>query len=166
MELSEADETSSEHTLIDQENNANTNSEVLETTIPDRSTALGLVIGETQRLKVLHVESPREVYFMKISDVESFCQLNEQISKETESLEIQSDFSPGVGSLVLVKASDDDWYRGEVISIEDPAHLRFYAVDFGFTELVKRKQVRQIPGGLSIFKTRHYFGELIIVRQF
>ena len=155
MELSEVDETRCEHTLIDQENN--TTNEVVP--VADNSTALGLVIGETQGLKVLHVESPREVYFMKISDGESFCQLNEQISKEAESLEFQLDFIPGVGSLVLVKASDNDWYRGEVLSIEDPAHLRFYAVDFGFSEVVKRKQVRQIPG-LSIFKTRHYFGEI------
>ena len=134
--------------------------------VTDNSRALGLVIGKTQRLKVIHVESPREVYFLKSSDKESFCQFYEQISKEAESLEFQPDFSPGVGSLMFVKASDNDWYRGEVLSIEGPDHLRFYAVDYGFTELVEKKRVREIPGSLSSFKTQHYFGEIfkIIVR--
>ena len=33
---------------------------------------LVLEIGETHRLKVTHVESPKEVYFMQSSDIESF----------------------------------------------------------------------------------------------
>ena len=128
--------------------------------VNDNSRASSLVIGETQRLKVLHVESPREVFFMRSSDRESFCQLHEKISKEAERFEFQPDFRPGVGFLVLVKASDGHWYRGEILSIESPVHLRFYAVDFGFTELVKRKRVREIPGTLSTVKTQHYFGEI------
>ena len=164
--LSEADKRSSENMMIDQENNTNANSEVLESTITeqvnvnDNSRASSLVVGETQRMKVLHVESPREVFFMKSSDKESFSALHGQITKEAESSDFQPDFCPRVGSLVLVKASDNHWYRGEVISIEGPAHLRFYAVDFGFTELVKKKRVREIQGSLRILKTRHYFGEI------
>ena len=164
--LTESDKASSEHTVVDHENN-NTSSEVLEATITeevipdnDNSKALGLVIGETQRLVVTHVESPREVYFMKRSDKENLAEFYEQISKAAESLEFQADFSPQVGSMVLVKASDNNWYRGEILSIEGALHLRCYAGDFGFTTVVGRKRVREIPPSLTSVRTRHYFGEI------
>ena len=122
--------------------------------------ASSLAIGKIQELFVTHLESPREVYFMKATDLESFKSCIDQIHKKAESLECQAAFSPAVGSLVLVKASDHCWYRGEVLSITDPSHLRFYAVDFGFTEMVERKQVRDIPATLSSWKTHHYIGKI------
>ena len=120
-----------------------------------------LVIGTTERLKVTHVESPKEVYFMKSLDKESFSKLYDQIAKVTEGLEGTADSHPAVGSLVLVKASDGIWYRGKVLSIEGSSHLLFYAVDFGFTEKVKRKQIMEIPATLSSLKTHHYLGKII-----
>ena len=119
-----------------------------------------LVIGTTERLKVTHVESPKEVYFTKSSDKESFCKLYELIAKEVEGLEGTADLQPAVGSLVLGRASDRIWYRGKVMSSEGSSHLLFFAVDFGFTEKVKRKQIREIPETLSSLKTHHYLGKI------
>ena len=118
-----------------------------------------LVIGTTERLKVTHVESPKEVYFTKSSDKESFCKLYELIAKEAEGLERTAYLQPVVGSLVLGRASDRIWYRGKVLSSEGSS-LLFFAVDFGFTEKVKRKQIREIPETLSSLKTHHYLGKI------
>ena len=160
--LSEAEEAVSENKGSDQENN------VLEATItekvePDTYNSMDLVlnIGETHRLKVTHVESPKEVYFMKSSDKESFSEFQKQIGKEAESLEFQADFSPEVGSLVFVKASDNQWYRGKILPMEGSSDVRFYAVEFGFTEVVRRRRVRGIPATLGTFLSRQYFGKYI-----
>ena len=118
-----------------------------------------LVIGTTERLKVTHVESPKEVYFTKSSDKESFCKLYELIAKEAEGLKGKPHSQPAVGSLVLGRASDRIWYRGKVLSSEGSSFL-FFAVDFGFTEKVKRKQIREIPETLSSLKTHHYLGKI------
>ena len=160
--LSEAEKTGSEHTGIYSEKN------VVETItteeagpINDKSKNLVFDIGETLRLKVTHVESPKEVYFMKSSDKESFSEFHKQIGKEAERLEFQADFSPEVGSLVFVKASDNQWYRGEILPMEGSSRVRFYAVEFGFTEVAQRKRVRDIPATLGTFRTRQYFGKYI-----
>ena len=160
--LSEAEKTGSEHTGIYSEKN------VVETItteeagpINDKSKNLVFDIGETLRLKVTHVESPKEVYFMKSSDKESFSEFHDQIRKEVKSLKFQADFSHEVGSLVLVRASDNHWYRGKILAIEGSSDLRFNAVDFGFTEVVQRRRVREIPATLSTLQTQHYFGKHI-----
>ena len=154
----ESDRESSELTVIDKENNAKTNSEVSDATpVSDNSETSGLVIGETHKLKVVHVESPREVYFLRSTDRESFSKFHQEMSQYAESLEFQADFSPEVGALVFVNI-DKIWYRAKVLSSEDPAFLHFYAVDFGFTEVVKMKRVRDIPETLRSFKTHRYFG--------
>ena len=160
--LTEAEEAGSENSGSDQENN------VLEATITEKvgpavtdSRDLVLNIGETHRLKVIHVESPKEVYFMKSSDKESFFEFHKQIGKEAERLEFQADFSPEVGSLVFVKSSDNQWYRGKILPMEGFSRVRFYAVEFGFTEVVRRRRVRGIPATLGTFQTRQYFGKYI-----
>ena len=155
---SESDKTSDNTgTVISQQNDAITNSEVSEAVITEGSC---FVIGTTQKMKVTHVESPREVYFIKSSDQESFVKFHRQLAKEAERLEGRADLSPAVGSLVLARASDNNWYRGEILSSEDTSHLLFDAVDFGFTEKVKRKDVRDIPTLSSQLKSRPYFGKI------
>ena len=147
----------SESSVTDKENNTKTISGA-----PEAVTSMdcSLDIGTTQRLKVTHFESPREVYFLRSTDKESFSKFYCRIHKEAERLKGQADFSPAAGSLVLVRASDGIWYRGKVLASEDPSHLLFYAVDFGFTEKVERKQVRDIPATLGSLKSQHYFGKI------
>ena len=152
--LSETDKTS-DNTVI-KENSSNTNSEVSDAVITEDSC---LVIGSTQRMKVTHVESPREVYFLKNTDKESFSKFHRQLAGEAERMEGRADLSPAVGSLVLVRASDNNWYRGEVLSGGDSWHLLFHAVDFGFTEKVRRKDVRDNLS--SQLKSRPYFGKIV-----
>ena len=149
----------SENSVTDEENNPKPISEG-GSAGSDTSMDCSLEIGTTQRLKVTHFESPREVYFLRSTDKESFSKFYCQIHKEAERLKGQEDFSPAAGSLVLVRASDGIWYRGKVLASEDPSHLLFYAVDFGFTEKVERKQVRDIPAALGSLKSQHYFGKI------
>ena len=165
---SETDKTS-ENSVTDEENNTKTKTisgapEAVTSeggsAVPDTSRDCSLDIGTTQKLKVTHFESPREVYFMRSADKESFSKFYCRIHKEAERLECQEDFRPAAGSLVLVRASDGIWYRGKVLASEDPSHLLFYSVDFGFTEKVQRKQVRDIPATLGSLKTQHYFGKI------
>ena len=124
--------------------------------ISNNSKATPLNIGETMKLWVTNVVSPREVYFAK-GDKE-FYKLSVEINKQAELLLSPPSSTPEVGSLVLAKASDDIWYRAEILSYDGP-RFKFHAVDFGFTEEVDRKRIREIPESLESLKTTNYFGE-------
>jgi len=120
-----------------------------------------LEVGDTIKLRVTHVVSPREVYFIK--DKEKFYQLCLKINQKAQALiPSPTDFTPEVGSLVFAKAKDKIWYRAEVLSIDGP-RFTYYAVDFGFIDNADLDEAREIPD--DSFKTTNYLAVKCVLKD-
>ena len=103
---------------------------------------------------MVHVVSPSEVYMVK--ELDDFYDFLLEVNKKAERLEYEALFRPEVGSLVFVQGSDDIWYRGEVLSVHGET-IKFFGVDFGFTETATLTRARDIPK--EYMKEANYFGK-------
>ena len=116
-----------------------------------------LVVGQNETLLIVDVVSPVEGYFVK--EKEDFYNFVLEVNKKAERLEYDVHFRPELGSLVFVQASDNIWYRGEVLSLEGET-FKFFGVDFGFTETANFSRARNIQQ--VDMKETKYFGKMII----
>ena len=116
-----------------------------------------LVVGQNETLLIVDVVSPVEGYFVK--EKEDFYNFVLEVNKKAERLEYDVHFRPELGSLVFVQASDNIWYRGEVLSLEVET-FKFFGVDFGFTETANLSRARNIQQ--VDMKETKYFGKMII----
>ena len=123
---------------------------------PANSRSNPLVVGQNETLQVVHVVSSREFYVVK--ELDEFYNFILEVNKKAEQAEYQAHFRPEAGSLVFVQASDDIWYRGEVLSVDGDT-FEYFSVDFGFTETANLRRTRDIRQ--SSIKETNYFGKTI-----
>ena len=125
-----------------------------EDTKPANSRSNPLVVGQNETLQVVHVVSSREFYVVK--QLDEFYNFILEVNKKAEQAENEAHFRPEVGSLVFVQASDEIWYRGEVLSVDGDT-FKYFGVDFGFTETANFRKARYIRQ--RRIKEANYFGK-------
>ena len=111
-------------------------------------------MGQNETLQVVHVVSSREFYVVK--ELDDFYNFILQVNKKAEQLQYEAHFRPEVGSLVFVQASDEIWYRGEVLSVDGDT-FKYSGVDFSFTETADLRRARDIRQ--KCLQEASYFGK-------
>jgi len=101
-----------------------------------------------QEVYVLHNEGPTEVYVTpSLKILKNF---QRYMYKTGSSLDFDPMFSPGIGEMVLARSrSDKYWYRALVTDISE--RVTFWCPDFGFSESVYLKDLREINKRLAPF---------------
>uniref|UniRef100_A0A8D0GS14 Tudor domain-containing protein 7 n=1 Tax=Sphenodon punctatus TaxID=8508 RepID=A0A8D0GS14_SPHPU len=100
----------------------------------------------TPSVLVVELNNTNEVVFRYVGKDYSFAQ--EQMEDDMKDYYNQNPMIPqiqslGVGQLVAVKAEEDAWLRGQIVSVEDN-RIKVCYVDYGFSEIIENNKVHKL----------------------
>ncbi|XP_069563448.1 tudor domain-containing protein 15-like [Brachyistius frenatus] len=100
--------------------------------------------GNEEQVYVTHVSSQCEVYCHLERNTETFEELQQKISEESETI-MQASARAVVRKMCLAKYCDGQWYRAIAHPVQSPLHLGLFFVDYGNTNISEKSSIMFIP---------------------
>merc|ERR1719427_1407665 len=110
------------------------------------------------RCKVLKFVSPEEIYLRFMSDHQKFNKLAWRLELEHAQLQALREEAVVFGVLCLVRMNG--WARA-VISAVFPDHVEVLLVDYGFTEMISRQNLKYLPNKFRKFSPMGFQSRLV-----